>query len=168
MPDAEETAHDRIFPEYGAEEEMPLGAYAVLLGIYAGVFGGAFAALKDRFPERFSPQDLLVTGVATHKISRIVTLGKVTSPLRAPVTTFKKPLGAGEVKEQTRGHGLTQGVGHLLTCPFCFGTWAAAGMAVGWGAAPRLTRMIASTFAAAAASDFLNQAYIVMKRKAKG
>jgi len=28
--------------------------------------------------------------------------------------------------------------------------------------------MIATTFAAAAPSDFLNQAYIVMKRKAKG
>ncbi|MFA5516121.1 MAG: hypothetical protein WDA20_07520 [Desulfuromonadales bacterium] len=59
---------------------MPLGAYAVLLGIHLS----AFAVLKDRFPERFAPQDLLVTGLATHKISRSATLGKVTSPLRAP------------------------------------------------------------------------------------
>jgi hypothetical protein len=38
---------------------------------------------KDELPEKINFADLLLLGVATHKLSRIIAKDRVTSPLRA-------------------------------------------------------------------------------------
>lgn len=153
---------------YGAgEEEMPLGAYAALLGLYqvalAAYLGLALRREAD-LPARVPVGDLLLTGVATHKLTRIVTRDWVTAPLRAPFTEYQGSAGAGEVNERSRGRGLRRGVGDLLTCPFCTGPWVALGFGVGWLLAPRATRAVASIFAATALSDGLHLAYGAARR----
>ncbi len=40
-------------------------------------------------PERIGPGDILLLGVATHKLGRLLAKDWVTSFLRAPFTTFK-------------------------------------------------------------------------------
>lgn len=41
-------------------------------------------------PERLSAQDVVLAGVATHKLSRLIAKDNVTSFLRAPFTRFQR------------------------------------------------------------------------------
>src|SRR6185437_6966229 len=85
-----------IFAAYGAD--WPLGGYAVLLASYAALFGIPLLVAKERrLPADVRFRDLLLLGIATHKLTRIATRDWVTAPLRAPFTKFKENVGAGEV-----------------------------------------------------------------------
>lgn len=152
----------RLFEEYRGGKQMPLGGYTTLLAAY-GVFMGGAAWLLDRsgkLPRQISARDLLIVGIATHKLTRTITHDWVTAPVRAPFTVYRGVRIEGEVLETSRGAGLRRAVGDLLTCPFCTGPWVAGTLALGLAAAPRVTRLIAGTFAAVTASDFLHRAYI--------
>src|SRR5262249_11978998 len=109
-----------------------------------------------RLPSRPRVGDLVLVGVATYKLTRVVTRDWVTAPLRAPFTQYVTSLGHGEVKEKSRGRGLQRAVGDLLTCPFCSGPWIAGALLGGLAVAPRVTRFIAGIFAAVALSDALH------------
>jgi hypothetical protein len=80
-----------FFAGYKGGEEMPLAGYAALLGIYNAAFLALLLAARnsdDGLPERISFPDLLLLGVATHKLSRVIAKDRVTSPLRAPFTEY--------------------------------------------------------------------------------
>lgn len=99
---------------------MPLAGYAALLGIYNGAFLSLLLAAQnyeEGLPERINLADLLLLGVATHKLSRVISKDRVTSPLRAPLTEYVEPAGENEIKEKVRGTGVRRAVGDLLTCP---------------------------------------------------
>lgn len=93
-----EEAATSLFEGY-SKTERPLGGYAVLVGVFTVALSGILASTvtksEDEAPE-LSWSDLLLLGVATHKLSRIVTKDLVTSPFRAPFVKFKKSAGAGE------------------------------------------------------------------------
>ncbi len=147
---------------YEGGEEMPLRGYADLLGIYTLGFVALMITAKvarGELPERVNPQDILLLGIATHKITRILTKDWVTAPIRAPFTTYEKSLGDGEVAESSRGSGLQRATGDLLTCPWCSGPWVATALAGGIILAPRLTRMVSSIFASVTLSDWLHIAW---------
>src|SRR5207237_211568 len=90
---------------------------------------------------------------------RLIAKDPVTSPLRAPFTSYEGTSAPGELHEEVRGHGLAHSVGELLTCPMCLGQWVATAFSLGLFIAPRPTRMVMSTFAAVAGSDFLQHVY---------
>jgi hypothetical protein len=46
-----------------------------------------------RAPARYAVSDLVIGGLATHKFSRLLARGSVTSPFRAPFTKFVGPGG---------------------------------------------------------------------------
>lgn len=97
--------------------ERPLGGYAVLSAGFGGAVGGALVALRATgkpLPKGFGIGDVLLGGVATHKLSRLLAKDKVTSFLRAPFTEYQGPGGPGEVEEKPRGSGLRYVVGELL------------------------------------------------------
>ncbi len=147
---------------YAPGQERPLGSYAILTGAYGTIFTGSFIALRARghqLPERLGAADLLLVGVATHKLSRLLAKDKVTSFLRAPFTQFQEASGQGEVEEQPCGHGLRLAVGELLVCPYCLAEWVATGLTLGLIGAPRLTRLDSTVFVAHTISDFLQVAY---------
>jgi hypothetical protein len=140
--------------------DMPLGGYAALMGAYVALFGGIGASLlRSRRLRRLSPGDVALVGVATHKLTRIVTRDWVTIPLRAPFTEYVASAGSGEVDERARGTGLRRAVGDLLTCNYCTGPWVAGALVSSMAMAPRATRAVASMLAAVAVSDFLHEAY---------
>jgi len=150
-----------LFAGYSAEAR-PLAAYAELMGLYNLAFAVFLAAAKGAgrpLPERLSPGDILLAGVATFKLSRLLAKDLVASPLRAPFTTFQGLSGEGEVTEKPRGAGMQRALGELLTCPFCLGTWVAALFAYGLALSPPLTRFVATIFAMHALADFLQLAY---------
>jgi hypothetical protein len=142
-----------------ADEPIPLKSYAALVTAFNVALAMGLAATKDDLPERFSPLDLLLLGVATHKYSRIVTKDRVTSFLRAPFVRYEGEAGPSEVSEIPRGQGPQRAIGELINCPFCIGMWVASGLGVGFVAAPRVTRFLAGVGAALAVADFLHLAH---------
>ena len=56
-----------------AAEHRPLGGYAVLsAALGTAVTGGLLAARGKGLPERLSLPDIVLAGVATHKLSRLL------------------------------------------------------------------------------------------------
>jgi hypothetical protein len=148
--------------EYTGGEDRPLGSYLALVVAYNGLVG-AFLAARARsgrgFPERIGIGDLLLAGIATHKLSRVITKDRVTAPLRAPFTEFQEEGGPAEVEESPRGSGMRRAIGELIACPFCMGQWVATTLLAGLSVVPRATRFVCSIFAAITISDFLQIVY---------
>jgi hypothetical protein len=113
---------------YDPDDEVNLSGYADSMAVYAASVTGLLAlgrATGRELPEHYSLRDLTLGGIATHKLTRLLSRASVTSPLRAPFTEFEQAAGSGEHVEKPRdGRGLRHTVGELLTCPFCLGVGA--------------------------------------------
>ena len=142
-----------------ADKPIPLKSYAALATAFNVALAAGLVATRDDLPERFSPFDLVLLGVATHKYSRLLAKDRVTSFLRAPFVRYEGEAGPSEVSESPRGQGPRRAIGELINCPFCVGMWVASGLGVGFVAAPRVTRFLAGVGAALAAADFLHLAH---------
>ena len=149
--------------EYAAaDEHRPLGGYAVLAGIFtAGMTGGLVTARRTgrALPEHWAAGDIVMAGIATHKLSRMLTKDKVTAFVRAPFTRFQAKTGHGEVEEAARGRGLRLAIGELLICPYCIAQWVAGAFALGFVFAPRVTRLLIGMFTVHAIADTAQLAY---------
>ena len=144
------------------DEERPLAAYAGLTTTFALSMAAAAAGIRasgKELPERPAVFDMVVAGIATHKLSRLLAKDKVTAFLRGPFTRYQESAGHGEVEEEPRGHGARYAIGELLVCPYCLAQWIAAGFAVGLVTAPRATRFVGSIYVAQTMSDFLQLIY---------
>jgi hypothetical protein len=169
--DTQHTADDGPLAGYAPPPKRPpFGSYALFTGVFNGAFGAALASAgrRGRLPERIEAGDIVLVGVASHKLSRVIAKDKVTSFLRAPFTEYEAPGAPGEVEERARGRGLRKAVGELLVCPYCLGLWMSGGMHVGLIYAPRLTRALASTFTALTIADFLQIAYKAAEQRGLG
>lgn len=147
---------------YAGGEDRPLAGYAMTMTVYAGVTAAlaAGARLTGRdIPEGIPPRDVVLSAFATHKLSRLLAKDPVTSPLRAPFTTYQGTGGPAELHEEVRGSGARKTVGELLTCPFCTGVWVATAFTAGLVYLPRTTRLASGTFAALAGADMLQFAH---------
>ena len=146
---------------YG-NEEIPLGSYALLIGIFnAGLAGSLLVArLSGRdLPPRLGWSDVALFGLATHRLSRLLAKDKVTAALRAPFTEYQEKGGPAEVEERARGDGFRRAIGELVLCPYCLDQWVATAFVSGSVFAPRLTRLLAGIFGSVAIADFLQVAY---------
>jgi len=155
-----------LFAGY-SDTYTPLGAYAGLVGIFIGAFAVVTFVAKRHaaaIPDRISEGDIALLGVATHKLTRLITKDWVTSPLRAPFTTYRESTGGGEVREDARGRGMRRALGDLFTCAWCSGPWVAGGLAAGWMFWPKFTRIVSGALVAVTLSDFLHHAYEKAKR----
>ena len=158
---------------YRGDEDRPLGGYVVIMAVFGALLTGAAGlafATGRKLPPGVGPWDLLLMAAGTHKLSRTLSKDSVTSPLRAPFTRYQEPAGHAEVSEEVRddrGAG-RHAVGELLSCPFCLATWIATALTGGLVLAPRATRLLAATFTAVAASDFLQLAYGAAKEFTRG
>lgn len=156
---------------YRGDNPRPMSGYVAALGVYGSVvtLATVIAAATDRrLPARWSVQDLVTVTLGTQKLSRIVSKASVTSPLRAPFAQYRGTGGPAEVQEETRNSSqLRHAVGELLTCPFCLDVWVATAFVFGLIFAPRLTRLIAGSFASLAGADFLQLAYAMAQQAAE-
>lgn len=151
----------RAVPGY-AHEHRPLAGYSTLTAIFAVAFAGGLTAANRRrggLPARYRVSDVVMAGIATHKLTRRITKDKVTGIFRAPFVRFVEPDGHGEVHEEPRGEGLRLAIGELLVCPYCLGQWVTAGFGIGMVGAPEATRLVSFMYTAEAISDFLQLAY---------
>ena len=170
MTKENDNAIAKIFEGYKGGDEMPLAGYATLFGVYniaILVMLLSEKPRKEKWLDDINLTDILLLGVATYKISRVISSDRVTSPLRAPFMEYIEPDGASEVKEKVRGKGLQRAVGDLLHCPFCLGSWVSAALGTGLIVRPKTTRFVSKIFAVVALADVLQQAYGMLKEKEK-
>jgi hypothetical protein len=146
---------------YAPQDERPLAAYTVLSGAFFAALGGAVAAAhaQGREVDRPGVADVILHGLATQKVSRLIAKDKVTSFIRAPFTRYQEPSGQGELEEAPRGDGMRYAMGELLVCPYCVAQWVAGALAVGHVFAPRTTRLLSAMWAAQAIADGVQLAY---------
>jgi hypothetical protein len=149
--------------EYTRGEPRPLVGDLGAMGVYLGLVTAGIATVRARgtdLPTRLPIGDVALLTVATFRLSRRIAKDPVTSPLRAPFTTFEGPSGHAEVAEEVREHGgVKHAVGELLTCPFCLAQWVATGLVFGYATAPKATRLAALTMTMVAGSDILQFVY---------
>lgn len=145
---------------YSSDEERPLKAFGGLMGVYAAFAGTlGLAAYRRGLPERVSVGDLALLGVATAKLSRLLSKDRVTSPLRAPVTQFEEFKNGSEVDESPRGSGVQLALGELATCSFCLAQWVGTALLGGLLLRPRETRTVAGLFALLSVNDAVQVAH---------
>jgi len=167
------TAADRLqehAEEYrrDADDDRPLGAYAVLLGVYALFVGVTAYVGRRKLPERISAADVGLGVVATFIFTRTLAKDAITSPLRMAFTRFEGPAGPAELHEEVRATGWRHAVGELLTCPFCLSQWTATLFVTGLVVAPRFTRTAMTVLTIVGASDFLQLVYARAQQAATG
>ena len=141
---------------YSAGEDRPLGQYVRVMGVYAAAITTTVMAARRRghpVPD-LGAEDLAVMALATHKLAGLVSRDAVTNPLRAPFVRYRGVSGPAQLSEEARGTGLRRTVGELVTCPFCVSQWVATAITAGQVFAPRPTKLVTSTFAVLALSDF--------------
>ncbi len=157
--------------EYRADNPRPLSGYLLMLLVYGTlVVATTLVAIVTgrRLPMRWHVQDLITVAVGTHKLSRTLSKGAVTSPLRAPFTHYAGTGGPAEVREQTRSESqFRHSIGELMTCPFCLDMWVATAFVIGLVFAPRFTRLVAGTFTALTGADFLQLGYAIAQQRAE-
>lgn len=157
---------------YSGDNPRPLSGYLTVLIVYSTLVAvtAVLAAVTGRkLPDRWRVIDLVTVTAGTHKLSRTLTKGAVTSPLRAPFTHYAGTGGPAEVQEETRHDSqLRHSLGELLTCPFCTDVWVATAFVIGLVFAPRLTRLVAGGFTALTGADFLQLAYAWTQQAAEG
>ena len=157
------------FEGYKKGEDVPLFSYGVLAGTFNLLFALFLLAARisgKPIPERMDARDIALLGMATHKLSLVGSQDAITSPLRAPFTELKANESPKKVDEKPRGGGLRRSVGELLTCQFCLGVWVASFFTYGFVLLPRVSRLVAAVFAAVTVSDFLNQVYKALMKRA--
>jgi hypothetical protein len=142
----------------------PYGAYAAIMGAFAGglAAAGALARSLDREPRENTTLDFLVLAAASFKTARTISSDEVTSFLREPFVEGAAHEGR---EEPVRTGDLNQAIGELVTCSRCIGTWAAAGLAATQIIAPRFGRLLTWSLAAAGANDFLQAGFAALTSK---
>jgi len=153
------------------EERPPFLSYLAFMSIFGTLVASGLAIARRQgreLPAKSSAGELLLIGTASHKLSRVISKDKVTSPLRAPFTELEGKGGPAELEEASRGKGLQKAIGELMICPYCLGLWVVAAFSIGLIFAPRVTRFIASLFSALTISDFFQIAYKAAEEKGLG
>jgi hypothetical protein len=161
--DAAATEREGAYAGYAEPDQRPpFGSYAALTALFNAAMAAGVAGAKRsgrELPERVEAGDIVLTGVATHKLSRLISKDRITAFARAPFTEFQEPGGPAEVEERARGRGWRRTLGELLVCPYCVGMWISGGFHLGLVVAPRGTRFAASVLTGLTISDFLQIAY---------
>jgi hypothetical protein len=113
-----------------------------LMSVFLGVLGTFGARLvkadRDVMPRPF---ELVLLGLASFRVGRMIAFEGVAAPIREPFTeTRPDASGAGQTVVAS-GSGARRVFGELVSCPICVGTWVAAGLVYGLHLLPRPTRL---------------------------
>lgn len=150
--DAESLKH-----KYSPDHDPPLGGYGLLVVGHLALLATTMGLLRRRGVElgQMETGELILTGVATYKLSRVITKSWIGTAIRAPFTRYVGQGSGDEVEETARGNGVQEAMGDLLTCPFCTAHWVASALVLGHDAAPGPARALTRILAVDALSDTL-------------
>jgi hypothetical protein len=129
--------------------------YSALSSTFLATFT-LFSYLTRRKRTELKPFDLILLGLSSFRLGRMVSYDLVMESIRAPFTeTLPDPTGAGETVEP-KGTGWRRAMGNMLCCPICVGTWIAAALVYGLELAPRPTRLLVSIMGSIGLGELLN------------
>jgi hypothetical protein len=125
--------------ERGQARATKLPLISIFLGVLA-TFAGRLVKRDQEVAVRAF--DLLLLGLSSFRVGRMIAFEGVATPIREPFTeTLPDSSGAGATVVAT-GSGWRRVLGELLTCPICIGTWVAAALVYGMHLLPRPTRVV--------------------------
>jgi hypothetical protein len=125
----------------------------------------AHARSRRKLPEQIPASDIVLLGLGTFKLSRLISKDKVTSFIRRPFTRYRTK-GQDEVAEEPTGGGVRYAVGELLLCPYCIAQWIGTALLAAYLFNARATRTAASVLAVVTVSDYLQQAWVATDKVA--
>lgn len=141
-------------------DQKPDPAYAAIIAVYLALFG-LIAAMLGRKPEalRKAPpaRDLAMLGVATYRLSRLISYDRVTSILREPFV--ESGVGYEQIEgtqEEPKGRGLQRSLGQLLNCSWCVSVWAGTFNTTLYTFFPRIGRLFLMSLMASGISELLD------------
>ncbi|MET8438745.1 DUF1360 domain-containing protein [Streptomyces sp900116325] len=118
---------------------------------------------KTKLPDRQDPWDVLFAAAATFRLSRLLSKGSVTSPIRAPFTRYKSATGPAEVSERPRGGKIRSG--EFVTCPFCLSVWLTTTITGAHLLWPNAPRAVTSSLTPLAVADAMQLGYDCLVQK---
>lgn len=141
--------------------------YGVVLSAY-GALAGTLALVvrhrtRGRVP-RVKPTDVVLLGLATFKLSRLISKDKVLAPVREPFVDEATPGEGPELNSTPAKGGLRHVIGELVTCPFCISVWIATVLLAAFTMAPRAMRLAASGLGALVVADSSQYAYSRLRK----
>lgn len=154
------TLSGKVLTEYGHGQPLPQFSLLVLAQLGIICFLALLFGNGHRHRQKIRLTDLILLGIGTHKLSRIVAKDRVTAPVRAPFTRFKNTAGSGEVEEEARGRGLQGVIGELISCPYCMSVWVASGLLLLFILNRNVARLVCKWLATITASHFLHRFYM--------
>ncbi|HKO49637.1 MAG TPA: DUF1360 domain-containing protein [Polyangiaceae bacterium] len=145
------------------DDAEPIAAYLVLAAAFCGITSSALIWLRRRKLVLPKPGalDVLLIGLGTARLSRLITRDKVMRPLRAPFTVTERPR-PGESQERAKGSGMVRAAGELITCPRCTAMWAASGLSLSYLASPNVGRIAGLILSSSLISDFVNRKFALL------
>ncbi|MDQ3810245.1 MAG: DUF1360 domain-containing protein [Chloroflexota bacterium] len=129
--------------QLGDDSQQTRATKLTLISVFLGIMATFATRLVKREADlRLGPFDLLLLGLSSFRIGRMIAFEGVATPLREPFTeTRLDGSGAGQTVVAT-GRGPRRVIGELMSCPICLGTWVAAGLVYGLHLLPRPTRVL--------------------------
>jgi hypothetical protein len=114
-----------------------------LMSLFLGIMATFAARLVERERDvALRPFDLLLLGLSSFRIGRMIAFEGVAAPLREPFTeTRLDGSGAGQTVVAA-GRGSRRVIGELMSCPICMGTWVAAALVYAMHVFPLPTRVL--------------------------
>ena len=127
----------------GGDRDATRAAKLTLISLFLGILTTfATRVVKREHDLALKPFDLLLLGLSSFRIGRMIAFEGVAAPLREPFTTTRPDAsGAGQTVVAS-GQGVRFVLGELVSCPICIGTWTAAGLVYGLHLLPRPTRLL--------------------------
>ena len=111
--------------------------------------------------------DLLLLGLASHRIGRMVAFERVAEPIRAPFTATVPDESGADETVVARGRGVRWVLGELLSCPTCVATWSALGLTIGRRLLPGPTQMLVNILAVVGVSEVASNAVEELEWRAR-
>jgi len=138
----------------------PSAAYLALASAFLCITGTTLIWLRHRKLVLPKPGilDLVLVGLGTARLSRLITRDKVMRPLRAPFTATEP----GEIEERAKGSGMIRAAGELITCPRCTAIWAAGGLSLVYLASPSSGRFAGMVLSSSLISDYVNRRFAIL------
>ncbi len=136
---------DRSGPEGRA-----LKATLVAVFLVATALAGSRRPARDR---QAGLVELAMTGLAAHRIGRMIAFERVAEPIREPFTATVPDQTGTDETVVARGRGVRWAVGELLSCPTCVATWAALALSIGMHVFPGPTRFMVRVLSIAGVAE---------------
>jgi hypothetical protein len=135
--------HPQLHPPLIDDSQQTRATKLTLMSVFLGILVTFAGRLVRRDRElTLKPFDLLLLGLSSFRMGRMIAFEGVAAPIREPFTeTREDASGVGQTVVAS-GHGVRHVVGELVSCPICAGTWVAAGLVYGLHLMPAPTRLL--------------------------